>query len=239
MKKLSSILVVVVMTIVVTTLNGCSGYSASQNNEVQEEYVNIPRTHWNITLGQSRAEVKAYLKRLGNPKMEKSKVYGETWDEIKLRKTHTEYPKGEVVDYELEGSKEYYSISIQWFDDKVACILVNPFGAETIAEGVRMKYPLQEYQKGGDTLDEYTYFKYQNDSTRLIMVEHKDWKELHVYGFGAGDLRVSRRSEPLCSYDFIYQDLQLLSQKAFYEDSVKRTAEQKKKADAVEKASKY
>ena len=213
----------VVMTAVIAIVAGCGRYTGSRQTE-QEAKKDIPRTHWGITLGDSREKVNNYLKSKGVKKTEKREEMGETWQYISL------------YDNKIEPS-EFFSVSILWFNDKVAGLLLNPYVDEQIAEGVRMKYPLQEYHKGGNTLDEYIYYKYQNDSTRLVMVEHKDWKNLEVYGIG--DIRMSRSSEPRCSYDFIYQDLQLLSQKENYEDSVKRAAEQKKKADAIEKASKY
>lgn len=241
MKKITLMCVIVVCTVVVYWMIG----RAIQNRKIeqslaksQQETIDIPRTHWGITLGQSRAEVDKYLKRMGSPKIEKSKYYAITWDEIKLRKTHTEYPEGEVVDYELEGSNEYYSISIEWFKDKVVSILVNPYNSETIAEGVRLKYPLQQFGRDGDTVTEFVYYMYENESTRLIMAEMKDWVDVN-FGYRLGDIRTSRRAEPRCSYDFIYRDLNLWRQKQNYEDSVKRAADQRQKAKAIEKATNY
>lgn len=176
---------------------------AKQNSDLEKVDIDIPRTHWGISLGDTRTMVQ---ERLSGIKIEKDKDEATELTYVifnSLNNEENEKSLNNDIEWDimrLENHEEYYSISIYWYSDKVAAIKINPKNDDVVAESVEKKYPLDicgSYSFG--SLVDFNFKKYENDSTILISVERA---QNYKYSF--------EKNDPRPTYEFIYVDRNLM-----------------------------
>lgn len=185
-----------------------SSDSPQQNTDFDKK-IDIPRTHWGITLGDTRLKVQQRLAGVNfNRKTEEAEdLIFVSWQSLNNEPEDEKLNHDMVWDHiYIDGDHDLMSISIYWYSDKVAAIKVAPYDDEIVSESVNDKYQMEDkgsYSYG--TLTNFEFYGYNNDNTIIISEKITENYKFDTYTF-----KLYKDPNPKPSYKFIYIDRELM-----------------------------
>ena len=228
MKKVVSFMLAVVA---IVCLMSCGGNQAKMNSESAVQ-IDIPRTHWGITLGDTRSAVNKRLASVGveRDNEEATDLTYVFFESLNNDEEEKRFNRDMIWDVIRPIEKnELFQVSIYWYSDKVAAIKIFPYDDEIISESVQEKYSLNgcgSYSLG--SLVDFSFSKYSNDSTTIIMVKRT---QNYKYSF--------EKEDPKPSYQFIYVDRNLMDKRMSERSTKIEDADRKRRQVIENKKSTY
>lgn len=231
MKRIGSFIMLIfligVASIISTSCGGSVSYKSNEETLIdtvkQVKYIDIPRTHEGVTLGQSYNEVINYFKN--------KKIDPEDWITTKIRKElhyFDNYPRMKYAEYQIPV--DLYNakwIAFECFDNKVyKMIVLLPDG---VKDKIIEKYPFEVVNVEGKVVTSYSLTgpTYVSDDAVKRYGYSNGESVIEIFDFG-----------PLNEYG-IYYDAKLKEKADAYMKQVDQEKENQKNAELDSQMSNY